>query len=675
MGSLAIGPGCVKPKAAPVFPDGPDAGWGWETPPAGRHRAILAGPGLMGPLPRGLDVPEGDVRADAWGLVHGYHDMHGAWHETSPETRAAIHAAMGVTSPDGPPDPAPIRVLQQGEAPPLSGPAELTLEDGTVLRMDGALPPDVPPGYHALRLLADGKTSRLIVSPGSCLLPPGLRAWGWALQLYALRSAASWGIGDLADLRALARWSAGELGAGFLLVNPLVATTPTTPQQASPYSPSSRRYLNPLYLRIEEVPGATEAGLDLEALATAGRALNGVRCIDRDAVFRLKTAALNRLWARFPGDPGFERYCGEQGKGLREFATFCALAESHGPRWRAWPAAFRRPDAPAVTRFAADQAARVRFHQWLQWLLDLQFARAAAEIRLMPDLPVGVHPDGADAWAWQDVLAQGVSVGSPPDNFNTQGQDWGLPPFIPHKLRAAWYEPFVQTLRAALRHAGGLRIDHIMGFFRLFWIPWGTRPVDGAYVRYPARDLLAIVALESHRAGAVIVGEDLGTVEPGVREELAAQQILSIRLLWFEPGAPARYPRMALAAVTTHDLPTIAGLWSGTDLQEQYAVGLKPNEAGTRALRERLGTLTGVPDDADVREVVLRTHRLLAEAPSMLITATLEDALAIAERPNMPGTSTERPNWSLALPVPLEALQAHPLPRAVAEVLARRQAT
>ncbi len=615
------------------------------------------------------------MRTDAWGLVHGYHDMQGTWHETSPETRAAILAAMGVGSPDGSPDPAPIRVVHQGEPQPLSGPADLMLEDGTTLRVDRSLPTDIPLGYHALRFLADGKTARLIVSPGCCFLPESLRAWGWALQLYALRSAASWGIGDLADLRRLARWSAGELGAGFLLVNPLVATTPTTPQQASPYSPSSRRYLNPLYLRIEEVLGATQAGLDLEALATAGRALNAARPIDRDAVFRLKTAALERLWARFPGDPGFERYCAEQGNGLRKFAIFCALAESHGSNWRAWPVEYRHPGAPGVARFADAQAARVRFHEWLQWLLDLQFARAAAEIRLMQDLPVGVHPDGADAWAWQDVLAQGVSVGSPPDTFNTQGQDWGLPPFVPHRLRAVSYEPFVQTIRAALRHAGGLRIDHIMGFFRLFWIPWGASPVHGAYVRYAAQELLAIVALESHRAGAVIVGEDLGTVEPGVREDLAARLILSIRLLWFEPEPPARYPRLALSAVTTHDLPTIAGLWNGTDLQEQYAVGLRPNEAGTRALRARLGTLTGLLEDADVGEVVLRTHRLLAQAPSRLITATLEDALGIAERPNMPGTSTERRNWSLALPAPLEAIQAHPLPRAVAEVLARRDAT
>ncbi len=614
------------------------------------------------------------MSSDAWGLVHGYHDMHGTWHETSPEVRAAILAAMGVgPASDGLPEPTAIHVLHQGEPLPLSGPTELTLEDGTALRVDKTLPPDVPLGYHSLRFLADGKTARLIVSPGRCFLPASLRTWGWALQLYALRSAASWGIGDFADLRRLAQWSSSELRAGFILVNPLVATTPGTPQQASPYSPSSRRYLNPLYLRIEEVPGAPQAGVDLESLATAGRALNGKRQIDRDAVFRLKMAALERLWARFPGDPGFDRYCAEQGKDLSEFAAFCALAESHGASWRAWPVEYRHPDAPAVARFAAAQAARVRFYQWLPWLLDLQFAGAAAGIRLMPDLPVGVHPDGADAWAWQDVLAQGVSVGAPPDNFNTQGQDWGLPPFVPHKLRTASYDPFIQTIRAALRHTGGLRIDHIMGFFRLFWIPGGTLPVHGAYVRYPARELLAIVALESHRAGAVIVGEDLGTVEPGVREELAARQILSIRLLWFEQHPPARYPRLALGAVTTHDLPTIAGLWSGTDLQEQYAVGLQPNEAGTRALRAHVGTLTGVPDDADVSEVILRTHRQLAEAPSMLITATLEDALAIAERPNMPGTSTERQNWSLALPVPLEAIQAHPLPRALARVLSRRE--
>jgi 4-alpha-glucanotransferase len=326
-----------------------------------------------------------------------------------------------------------------------------------------------------------------------------------------------------------------------------------------------------------------------------------------------------------------------------------------------------------VATFAEAHARRVRFHQWLQWQLDVQLADAAREIRLMTDLPVGFHPDGADAWAWQDVLAREVSVGAPPDPFNVLGQDWGLPPFVPHKLRAAGYGPFIETIRAALRHAGGLRIDHIMGLFRLFWIPWGSKPARGAYVRYPAEELLAIVAVESHRAQAIIAGEDLGTVEDGVRAELEARRILSYRVFWFERDKPARYPRHSLAAITTHDLPTIAGVWSGADLAEARAVRIKISDEDARAMRERLAAIPGLPRGADTGEVIERAHALLAEAPSVLVTATLEDALAVTERPNIPGTTTERPNWSLALPAPLETIETHPQPRAVAAALTRQR--
>lgn len=610
------------------------------------------------------------MSTDAWGLTSGYHDTQGRWHETSPGTRAALLSAMGV-DPSGPtsPEPARVRIIQPGQAVPWPEPAELVLEGGTLLRFDRALPPDLPLGYHEVRPLGGGGSTQLIVAPGHCVLPEDLRAWGWAVQLYATRSRASWGIGDLEDLRRLGRWSARDLGAEFLLINPLVAVAPTLPQQSSPYSPSSRRYLSPLYLRIEEMPGAADAGIDLEGMAAEGRALNARRLLDRDAVFRLKLEALERLWTRFSGDPAFDRYRAVQGAPLREFATYCALAERHGSNWRMWPAEYRHPAGLAVGRFAAEHARRVDFHEWLQWQLDVQLARAACEIRLMTDLPVGFHPDGADAWAWQDVLAHGVSVGAPPDAFNVLGQDWGLPPFVPHKLRGAGYGPFVQTIRAALCHAGGLRIDHIMGLFRLFWIPWGAKPAEGAYVRYPAEDLLAIVALESHRAQAIIAGEDLGTVEDGVRAKLASRRILSYRVLWFENDRPARYPRQALAAVTTHDLPTIAGLWTGSDLAELRAVGVKTNDEGTRLMRDRLAAMAGLTEAADPGEVVVRAHRLLAEAPSVLVTATLEDALAVPERPNIPGTTTERPNWSLALPVPLETLESHPQPRAVAAAL------
>jgi 4-alpha-glucanotransferase len=608
-----------------------------------------------------------------WGIDDGYEDALGVWRETPAATRSALLAAMGVDpAQSSPPLEPPVRVLRPGQALPLEKPAELRLEDGTALRVDAALPPDLPLGYHELRSLDGGATVRIIVSPGRCYLPTDWHTWGWAVQLYALRSAESWGMGDLGDLRRLGQWSATDLGAGILLINPLHAVTPVIPQQPSPYFPSSRRFRNVLYLRVEEVPAAAEGGIELEPLAAAGRALNRERHIDRDAIFRLKMRALGQLWARFGGDPAFDRYRHEQGDALQQFAIFCALAEHYGRGWQAWPAEYRRPNAPAVTRFAADRADRVRFHQWLQWLLDAQLGRAAAELPVMQDLPIGVDPNGADAWAWQDVLATQVTVGAPPDQYNTLGQDWGLPPFIPHKLRAAAYEPFRQTIRATLRHAGGLRIDHVMGLFRLYWIPQGMDPSLGAYVRYAADELLAIVTLESQRARAVVVGEDLGTVEEEVRERLATHRLLSYRLLWFEADPPARYPELALAAVTTHDLPTVAGLWSSADLRTQQRLGLRPNEAGLREIAERLQPMTGLPKQAKVHEVIVRAHQLLAEAPSVVVTATLEDALAVEERPNMPSTTAEWPNWSLALPIPLEDLETQALARAVADTLKRR---
>ncbi len=609
---------------------------------------------------------------DPWGVTDAYHDWQGERRETRLETRRAILAAMGVDpSAPGPPDPSVV-VIEPGRAAPTLPPGELILEDGASLRIEGAPPPDLPLGYHDLRSLDGRPPVRVIVSPGACHLPAGLRTWGWAVQLYATRSAGSWGIGDLADLRRLGRWSAGELGAGILLINPLAAAAPLLPQQPSPYFSSSRRYRNALYLRIEEVPGAAEQRADLEQLAALGRALNRERRIDRDAVFRLKMAALELVWSRFPGDAGFDRYCEEQGDGLVQFATFCALAEHHGTGWHGWPVEHRHPDSPAVARFRAERRDRFRFHQWIQWLLDEQLRAAAEQIPLMQDLPIGVDADGADAWAWQDVMAAGMSVGAPPDDFSPLGQDWGLPPFVPYRLRAARYEPFIQTIRAALRHAGALRIDHVMGLFRLFWIPDGMAAAEGVFVRYPADDLLAIVALESHRAGAFIVGEDLGTVEEGVRERLAERRVLSYRLLWFEGNPPARYPRLALAAVSTHDLPTIAGLWSGADVKAQRDLGRRPNEAGVRGMRERLRQLTGAEESAGAAEVIERTYQRLAEAPSAVVTATLEDALGVEERPNLPGTTTEWPNWSLALPLPLEAVETSALPRALARVLARR---
>ena len=507
-------------------------------------------------------------------------------------------------------------------------------------------------------------------------MPDHLKTWGWSVQLYGARSRESWGIGDFGDLERIAKWSAGELGAGLLMLNPLSAVSPVLPQQASPYYPSSRRFFNPLWLKIDWVPGAnTERIPQLEELARAGRELNSARVIERDKVFALKMRALEILWRQFPGSEDFDGFCREHAHDLDRYAIFCALAEHFQSGWHEWPEKYRHPANSAVKGFAQDHRERIDFRKWLQWLLDRQLKRCSKEIPLMQDLPIGVDPDGADAWAWQDVLAANISVGAPPDEFNTQGQNWGLPPFIPHKLRAAGYEPFIQTVRAAFRHGGGLRIDHAMGLFRLFWIPADAPALEGAYVRYDADEMLAILALESERARAYVVGEDLGTVEDEVRQKLAEHAVMPYRLLWFEKDPPRTFPRDSLAAVTTHDLPTIAGLWSGSDLKRQHDLHLKPNEKSTAEIRRRLISMAGVAKSAATDEAIAGAYRVLAGAPSRLLTATLEDAAAVEERPNIPATQTDQnPNWSLALPQPIEDLEKNELPKLIAAALRRSTA-
>jgi 4-alpha-glucanotransferase len=632
------------------------------------------------------------VATDALGIEDRYFDALGGEHVTSPATRAAILKAMGAGAPSDASDQSGVpaaeggvafgpaastagaQVVRAGDAAPIDAPGRLILEDGTVIGVERALPPDLPVGYHRLQPRVGAGEILVIVTPGACYLPDELRTWGWVAQLYATRSRASWGIGDLADLRRLARWSREALGAGVVMVNPLTAATPLPPIEASPYYPSSRRFRNPLFLRIEEAPGARdagEAGDEIERLAVRGRALNASRRIDRDAIFALKMQALQALFDRFGGDPAFDRFCAREGEPLTEFAAYCALAERHGRDWRRWPAEYRRPGGAAVARFVADQARRIRFHAWLQWLLDEQLRQASAEIPIVHDLPIGLDVAGADAWCWQDLMADGISVGAPPDEFAQDGQDWGLTPFIPHKLRAAGYQPFRQTIRAMLRYAGGLRIDHVMGLFRLFWIPRALGAAGGTYVRYPADELLAIVAIESHRARAFIVGEDLGTVEAGVRETLAAQRMLSYRLMYFEPKPAREFPELALSGVTTHDLATVAGLWTGGDVAASRAAGIATNEPGMRSLRQKLADEAAIPDDATPEAAIEKTYRTLATAPSRVILATLDDALAVVERPNMPGTTTAWPNWSLALPLPLEEIEEAPLPRRLAAVMKR----
>jgi 4-alpha-glucanotransferase len=543
-------------------------------------------------------------------------------------------------------------------------------EDGRSLHLEGRISDDVPLGYHS-RATASGSRS-LIVCPRRCHLPGGLRLGGWAVQLYGARSAASWGIGDLADLRGFGEWAAAR-GAGFTLLSPLDATAPAPPIEASPYLPSSRRWRNPLYLRVEEVPGAGILGAELEPLAAAGRALNADRRIDRDAVARLKLDALARIAAAAPPGREFARWRRRQGDELERFATFSVIAEEHGGDYREWPVPLRDSEGAAVLAHQRRSGRRRTFHAWLQWLLEQQLGSAATALPLMADLPVGVDPGGADVWADPGLFATGFAVGAPPDPFNLAGQDWSQPPWNPWELRRQGYAPLASVLRAGFAHAMGLRVDHIMGLFRLFWIPRGGAPSDGVYVRYPASDLLDILALESARAGAVVVGEDLGTVEPVVRAEMEARDILSYRVLWFEEGGPSAFPVRAMSAVTTHDLPTVAGLWRGADPEAQRSIGLPVNETVGAQIRERLARVGGDPE-VPVAEVIVSAYRALARSPSMLVAAALEDAAEVVERPNMPGTRADRwPNWSLALPRPLEEVLVSPLAERLAEVLQRKE--
>jgi 4-alpha-glucanotransferase len=635
-----------------------------------------------------------------WGLVSGYWGRAG-WHQASEATCKAVLEAMGGTPTNsadtqaircegeaantapnvdiadgashlgGMPRYADTLVLRAGETALIDTPSELQLEDGTVLRVEAYLPRDLPLGYHELVARDSGAHRRVIVSPGQCYLPSALRTWGWAIQLYALRSRQSWGIGDLADLEEFARWSSKDLGAGMLLLNPLHAAIPMIPQQESPYYPSSRIYRNPIYLRIEKVPGAELIAPTLAEMRFVASDSGTNNAIDRNLVFSFKIKALEKLWARFGSSREFDSFCSKEGTPLEVYATFCALSEQHGAPWQAWPSEFRDPETVEVRRFAEAHRDRIRFHQWLQWLMDEQLRQSSKHLALIGDLAVGIDPSGADAWAWQALFAQGIEIGAPPDEFNSQGQKWGLLPFVPWRLTAAGYEPFIRVVRSALRNMGGLRLDHVMGLFRLFWIPSGCSATDGMYVRYPALDLLDIVSLESHRAKAFIVGEDLGTVEDEVRREIVFRKVMSSRVLWFEKDAPTKYPAQALATVTTHDLPTIAGLWNGSDLKAQIQIGLPANEDSIRALRSKLADLAGVPLTAAVDDVVLRTYAALAKAPSSLLAATLEDALGFERRPNMPGTTSEYPCWRIPLPKSLEEIENDPRPKQIAAVLAR----
>lgn len=578
-----------------------------------------------------------------------------------------------------------------------------------------AIPADLPLGWHTLHAEVEGAEAQcpLIVTPETLRTSADLaktRSWGLTAQLYSVRSSRSWGIGDFTDLTDLAA-IAGDDGAGFVLVNPLHAAEPRTPIEDSPYLPTTRRFFNPLYIRVEEIPeyayldSVSRAQVEKYAgqLHPANRAAD---LLDRNSTYGAKLAALELVFdvERGPARARqFEKFLAEQGKGLADFALWCALAErlpATAPEWGDQAVSPSTPYSQEQRQVLGD---RVEFHSWLQWICDQQLEaaqraakQAGMKLGVIHDLAVGVKTDGADAWMLSDVLAHGVTVGAPPDMFNQQGQNWTQPPWHPSRLAEAGYAPYRDMLRTILRHAGGIRVDHILGLFRLWWIPNGSGPEDGAYVYYDHEALIGILALEAQRADAVVIGEDLGVFEPWVRGYLAERGIFGTSILWFEedsggPLEPEKYRQQCLTSVNTHDLPPTAGYVAGEHVSLRESLGLLRRpvaeeraeaaaelQAVLSLLRERgllsdelarLG-LSGKDEHPELRQkeiqqIVEALYALAALTPSSLIGVALVDAVGETRTQNQPGTHEEYPNWCIPLAGPdgavlLDALAANP---------------
>jgi 4-alpha-glucanotransferase len=544
--------------------------------------------------------------------------------------------------------------------------------------------------------------------PPAAVAPvPAERSWGFAVQLYSLRSRDSWGHGDLRDLADLAAWSARDLRAGFVLINPLHAAEPLPPVSTSPYLPMSRRWVSPLYLRIEDIPEYRDLSYsERKRLALVSQPLRlaslSAELVDRDAVWTAKREALEMLRKVPLADErqaSFGEFRAKHGRALDDWAAWCALAEIHGPDYRTWPAHLRDPRSAEQEVRRGDLAAQAEFHTWVQWLVADQVAAAQAAARaagmpigIIADLAIGAHPGGADAWAGQEFLAKGFTVGAPPDAFNQRGQDWGLPPMHPRALAAAGYRPLADLINANLSLGGGLRIDHVMGLSRLWWIPADAPPTEGAYVSYDARGMLGTLAAAASASGSVVVGEDLGTVEPWLREALAARGILGTQMLWFERGwsneplAPQWWRANSLVTVSTHDLPPAAAFLSGKQVTDRLALGLLTRtEAAERAEADRTvddwigacvsqGLLpAGRRPTAD--EFTVALYGYLAKTPARLIGVNLAEAVGETRSQNMPGTRDEYPNWKLPLcgpagePVLLEDLATSDHVRKVARAV------
>lgn len=617
------------------------------------------------------------------------------------------------------------RIFEGSFRPGDQTPSDTHNVDGkTLARFSLPLPVDLGQGYHRLFVEVGGEQAEtaLIIAPSKAYAPSwlkeGQRLWGIACHLYSLRSEGNWGIGDFTDLADLSRITAG-LGGMAVGINPLHALFPIHPDHASPYSPSSRRFLNHLYIDIIAVPEFQDSPEVRELAATHGftEHLAKVRAagnVDYSAVSAGKLLMLERMYDLFAerhppaagNDPrrnAFDGFVNEGGKALHRFVLFQALHEHfNGQPWAEWPQAYRHPDADGSQAFARDKHRRLEFHAYLQWLADEQLTAAASvcagegmEVGLYMDLAIGADQNSADAWSDPDVIVHGARFGAPPDAFNAQGQDWGMPPFHPHKLREAAYGPFIQILRANMRHAGALRIDHVMGLMRLYWVPPGEKACQGAYVRYPFDDLLAVLALESVRNKCLVIGEDLGTVPDGFRERMAKEGALSYRVLCFERypeglfKRPEVYPALSLTTSATHDLSTIKGYWLGRDLEQRRQLGLynsqearagdadardKDRTTMTAALKDQYLLPADFPaedtsEQGNVRQFIIAVERFLARSPSLLLNINLDDLLEEIDQVNLPGTVTEYPNWQRKNSVNLETLADNHFVREVIEAV------
>jgi 4-alpha-glucanotransferase len=596
-------------------------------------------------------------------------------------------------------------------------------------RLGFELPADLPLGYHELELRTAGgqrlDACRLIVVPERCYEPPdvakGQRLWGVAIQLYGLRSDRNWGVGDFTDLRELMPVAA-ELGVDLVGLNPLHALFPADPGLHSPYSPASRDFLNTIYIDPQAIPEYADSGeaqrlVESEAFQARLAELRGNRLVDYAQVGLYKDSVLRLVFATFEeeGSAGrrkdFDDFIREHGQPLDNLALFYAIQDhfvsaGRAGGWPVWPPEYHDPGGAAALAFRDRHGAQIRYYQFLQWIAAEQLAAAeraarAAGMRvgIYRDLAVGVNGGGAEAWADQDLYAQGASVGAPPDPLALAGQDWGIPPMHPDVLRERGYQPFIDLLNANMGEGGALRIDHVMVLHRLWWVPGGLPSSAGTYVYYDLEDLMGILALESQRHRCTVIGEDLGTVPEAILRAMPDYGVYSYRVFFFvfEPDGrclrPEHYPRHALVTASTHDLPTLASFWSGSDIDLRSRLGLYPDAASEEGARmgrshDRRRILAALADQGllpdAIREDPAAAERMtpelcgaiqsyLARSDAALLVVQPEDWLGMEDAINVPGTSDEHPNWRLKLTAPLTELCRRPDIGALAERLTQER--